>query len=317
MIEVYAAMTEFYGLTSLSTCSFSTSTSGTKTVPAAGCTLSQMITLSGDMEVVGEGNVLRELHAVGGIASPSTRHFLININTAAKLTLKFLKLIGGKTLKIGFGYGGSIYINGTSAVLDVEDSTFAGCGEGVVCALRGGAVFGDANSKMIFKKTTFEGNRASSSSGGGGAIHVQSSCVVELTQSTFISNVARNGGAIRIQLGTGNSFIKDCTFKSNTANGGYGGAMYNYINSGSLAITATKFEGNSANYAGAVYLGKGTTTFNAGITFLNNEATTGSKSLQGHKNNAGIALFTTCTTDQKNTFYSADTNSITIQPRVD
>ena len=195
--------------------------------------------------------------------------------------------------------GGSIFISSTGSVLDVADSVFAGCGEGGVCALKGGAVYGDSSSKMIFKRTKFIGNKVS---GHGGAIYAF--CVLELTDSTFISNNAGHGGAIAIKTikDAGNSFIKDCTFTSNTAISG-GGALHSEIeSSGSFEITDTKFEGNSASEAGAVYLQDGTTTFNSGITFINNLATDAeTNTLRTY--GSGTALFTTCTSTEGSTIF--------------
>ena len=120
-------------------CSFSTATSGLNhRVPlVTGCKLSKMITLSGDMTVTGgtgTSKIMHDLHAVG-----ETRHFL---NFGHKLTLRWLKLIGGQTDPNS--HGGSIITEG--GTVDVADSMFLGCGSGsnTRCAKDGGAVHGES-----------------------------------------------------------------------------------------------------------------------------------------------------------------------------
>ena len=66
-----------------------------------------MISLTGDMTVVGKDKSLRELRAVGGTATTSTRHFLASTNKGETLTLRWLKLIGGK---VSNDHGGSIFM---------------------------------------------------------------------------------------------------------------------------------------------------------------------------------------------------------------
>ena len=69
-----------YVLSGCDICNFSDKTSGDYTVPATGCKLSQMITVTGIMKVSGvQGeSPLRELAAMGGTpdASNPKRHFL-------------------------------------------------------------------------------------------------------------------------------------------------------------------------------------------------------------------------------------------------
>ena len=71
-----------------------------------------MITVDGAMNVSGgEGeSPLRELAAVGGTPSSTSRHF--NVPAGQKLYLSYVKLTGGSTN----GNGGSILITGVGAL---------------------------------------------------------------------------------------------------------------------------------------------------------------------------------------------------------
>lgn len=105
----------------LSACEFGSSGAGDFLVPAPGCQLQQMVAVSGEMAVSGQGPgqgtgsddldwddldwddldppaVLRELAAVGGAASNNTRHFII-ISAGAMLQLSYLNLTGGESVR--------------------------------------------------------------------------------------------------------------------------------------------------------------------------------------------------------------------------
>ena len=175
------------------TCSFSTYTIGTQTVPATGCKLSQMISLQGDMTVTGgtdTSKIMHELHAVGGTASGRTRHFF---NKGKKLTLRWLKLIGGKVDSTS--HGGSILTEG--GILDVADSMFLGCGSSpnTQCAKNGGAVRASGAATMKFLRTTFQYCNAIN----GGAIAV-TTAILQVTDSTFKSNSADRDGGRRLHV---------------------------------------------------------------------------------------------------------------------
>ena len=89
------------------------------------------------------------------------------------------------------------------------------------------------------------------SSGSGGAIFMNPSCFIDISNSIFSGNTAKeNGGAIESQS---DLTISDCTFSDNTAIGsgdsaGYGGAADVYSGTNNLAITATNcsFIGNKS-----------------------------------------------------------------------
>ena len=132
-------------------CDFSDKVSGDHIVPGTtGCKLSQMITVNGIMKVVGEGNVLRELAAVGGTPDMSNpkRHFYVP--NLSSLILKDLRMTGGKvlatkTLSTESFWGGSI-LTEYGSHLNVTSVKFDGCID--TCARYGGCKF---FSILIFK----------------------------------------------------------------------------------------------------------------------------------------------------------------------
>ena len=129
-------------------CTFSTATDGLNhQVPELGCKLSQMIVVTGDMKIVGEGDILRELQAVGGAPSTTTRHFLMDRNV--HLELKYVKL----TLGIVTGEpGGCIKVkdhaNGVPGTrLTLLSSHFLSC---IANGDRGGAIYAKAMNGEFF-----------------------------------------------------------------------------------------------------------------------------------------------------------------------
>ena len=127
-------------------CTFSKSTEGNHSVPAPGCTLSQMVTVSGTMNVSGVAGAspLHELAAVGGTpdASNPKRHF--TVPAGSMLRISHLRMEGGRVVSTNGEsnenrVGGSIKVIGASAILFVKSVLFAGCGDNV-CARHAGAV---------------------------------------------------------------------------------------------------------------------------------------------------------------------------------
>ena len=178
-------------------CALSTRTEGTHLVPAPGCKLSQMVTVSGTMNVSGipGANPLHELVAVGGTpdANNPKRHF--RVNAGAMLNIEHLVLRGGRTSpyesnNIVNVVGGSIFVvGGSTSFVRIANS---------ICK------FNEAGAGGCIGSPNNEG-------------------VIELISTSFFSNRAGHGGAVwsRGDIIT----VKDSTFKSNTATEGAGGAI--------------------------------------------------------------------------------------------
>ena len=162
----------------LCTCSFSGETSGNHSVPAPGCTLSQMVTVSGgtmNVSGVAGASPLHELAAVGGTPTftQPKRHF--HVIAGGSLTLRYLELTGGRVYTVydgsqttwytgGTQFGGTVMVEGAGARLDVFSSVFSGCG-GAACAYYGGAVFARETADVVIHSSTFQSCTAESTGG--------------------------------------------------------------------------------------------------------------------------------------------------------
>lgn len=188
-------------------------------------------------------------------------------------------------------YGGAIYTDSGSQV-DIIDCKFGGENLGNSATV-GGAIYnigsstikldGDQNGQSIF-----EGNSTTSGDMKGGAIYV-SNGTVTVTDYTFKSNSATNGGAVYLQERNSAASFTNSVFENNTATAN-GGAIYNgSTNTGDKALTVTNCTfgsagtGNKAVNGGAIYVGSttvsnGTTTYIASTLnavnsgFVNNQA---------------------------------------------
>ena len=145
--------------------------------------------------------------------------------------------------------GGAIYV--TSA-LTVENATFIGN----TAAANGGAIY--TSKTLNASACTFTENNADL----GGAIYTSST--LSASACTFTENSADLGGAIYTR---GTTITDNCSFTSNTAieNGGAiyvgeNGKLYDGVDvtDGETVIekAGSRFEGNTANYGGAIYLAK-------------------------------------------------------------
>jgi uncharacterized repeat protein (TIGR01451 family)/CSLREA domain-containing protein/uncharacterized repeat protein (TIGR02543 family) len=114
--------------------------------------------------------------------------------------------------------GGSFYIQESSTVLAVINSTFSG----------------------------------DSSSGNGGSIYIYSGALL-VSSTTFSGGSSSNGGAIYTQIGAMTA-IANSTFASNSASS-KGGGIFNY--QGDLLVTNSAFAGNGASSGGNLRLTNG------------------------------------------------------------
>jgi hypothetical protein len=120
--------------------------------------------------------------------------------------------------------------------------------------------------------TLSDGNAGS---GPGGAIY-NNGGTLNLYNSSFKNNLSSNlGGGVIFNSGNGKVNITNCTFINNLAQGtnGYGGAIYN--RNGTLNITGSNFSANSADeLGGAIYNYQAQSTVITGSTFISNVTNT-------------------------------------------
>ena len=150
-------------------------------------------------------------------------------------------------------YGGGIYVfNG--ATLDVKESRFE---ENM--ATFGAAIYGE-NANVIIDNCDFNNNHcegtgsSGTSSTQGSAVLVSgSSASARISNARFYKNIADVGGAISISASTMDNIIDNCEFHENIANE-YGGAIYAYTTGdGTVTLTQSIFDANSAAYGGAIF----------------------------------------------------------------
>ncbi len=201
----------------------------------------------------------------------------------ATSTLDNVQFISNSAINGGSGAAfvgaqGQVIING--AIFDSNTATLAGGAIGT----RAHEVGDDSGAKLDISKTTFTGNTAGTN---GGAISnylyndAAGDGYVKVTDSTFTSNSAENGGAIYNHKGTsqtGSVYLSNTTFTDNTATTA-GGAIYN---EGTLTLSGTqKFIGNTATLKGGAIYNSGTLTIGDGAFFQDN-ISLGEGSTLGH-----------------------------------
>ena len=162
-----------------------TGTTGTHLVPAAGCKMSKMIDVRGDMTIKGVDGSYHELQAnrvdkpEGTAISGAHRHFLLE--SPGELTLKFLKLTWGQTTLHLTGRGGFIEMKG--GTLSINWVHFDGSKTTGSHASKGGCIYVYGGTVTI-KKSTFEGFRAKY----GGAMDVKKTTTAMTIESTTFKN---------------------------------------------------------------------------------------------------------------------------------
>ena len=234
--------------------------------------------ISSDLNITGEGTVIidaqnaNRILYVGEDANVVLTN-LIMINGAADVdsgallgNSNYLTLINCTLAdsSAGINNGGAIYNAGK---LTIINSTIANN-----TARVGGAIFNQySGTELVIINSTFENNVANGdNNNGGGAIFAQQISGLTIINSSFLANEAlttSSGGAIGIIYAEADFTIDGSTFMDNHANGKEstgGGAIYiagtsNYQRSGSLTITNSLFEGNTADNDGAAIYARATT----------------------------------------------------------
>lgn len=205
----------FAGALSGQTIRLTTTLTLSKNLIIDGSALASKITISGDTDNDGAGNlgVFYSDHTTVTINSliitKGVSYYGAGIyNDGGTLTVK--NSIFSNNTGIGNGdYASGGAIRSTVGTLTITDSTFFNNS----ATYRGGAIH-SASGILLVKSSSFSGNNASE----GGAIHGGGT----IANSTFSGNYASYGGAIAASSST----IKNSTFAGNIATSGYGGGFY-------------------------------------------------------------------------------------------
>lgn len=253
--------------------------------------------ISNDLNITGEGKV---------IIDAENNNRILYVGEDAKVVLKNLIMING------YGIEGSGALLGNSNYLTIINCTLANSSAGennggaiynvgyltIInstiannTAKEGGAIFAnDALAKgvsIVIENSLIENNTATGNDNlGGGAIFTQQIATLSVTNTSFRNNKAEStssGGAIFISHSTATLTIKDSEFIANHANGQEGtggGAIYmagtsNYERKGTLSISNTIFEDNTAGTNGGAVYARATTINIANSVLLNNKDANG------------------------------------------
>lgn len=253
-----------------------------------------------------------ELHMYGGTITDCNNPFSICGGVAVTDGSKFY-MHGGTIQNCTGSEGGAISIHPGPAIgsgshgtptFEMTGGTISNCHD---VYYGGGAIFSNAGSQGLNIEITGGRIENCSSSGYGGAISLWSDNVfqtsvsisgvtfynnsavlyggalflnlpskvdVELSNVSFESNSAPNGGAIRVDSGT-LKFSGSNTFTGNKATNGEGGAVY--LNNGEAKFSGTTFSGNSATSSGgAIYrTSSAKLSFSGSNTVTSNSAASG------------------------------------------
>ena len=180
-------------------------------------------------------------------------------NDAGALTLTD-STISGNTAENGGGILNLAYNGGSQAQVTISNSTISNNTAGD----EGGAIFSYAyesgsQAQVTLTGSTVSGNRAADD--GGGIINYADAGLATLTLTdTFITGnrTDDDGGGIysiaNAEQGQAILTVTNSTVFSNTANGGYGGGIYNYADNGTANVTITNstISSNKANSGGGI-----------------------------------------------------------------
>ncbi|MDX1686171.1 MAG: hypothetical protein R3275_13115, partial [Saprospiraceae bacterium] len=147
------------------------------------------------------------------------------------------------------GSSGGVYHNLIDET-DFSSVEFRGCAFIGNRGNFGGAISLYGNGTSLVDSCMFDQNMADA---GGGALSIGFTNISMISNSVFSNNEADRGGAIWQQNDTTSVTIKNCDFSTNLCFGSNGGAIYQR-GSASLRISDTRFEGNQANFGGAIFM---------------------------------------------------------------
>jgi predicted outer membrane repeat protein len=174
----------------------------------------------------------------------------------------------------------------SSPLVTISGLTLSGGNATAGNNIYGGAIWVQVGSTTL-SNMTITGNTAVS----GGALYTEDTVIIQ--NSTISNNTATTGvgGAIANENNDGTLTIQNTTISGNTSSAGSGGAL---DNGGTTQVTGGTFQGNSADYGGAIdneYYA--TLTISGGTTFNSNIATINGGAIENYGTaNITAALFT-------------------------
>ena len=250
------------------------------------------------------------IHADGGIVSISNSTF--SSNSALNGGVVYAR--DGSTVSstnntfqnnLASGFGGVYYLLygvDFSEVGSTYDSNSSDSNGGVIYANHNVGTF--LPNTISIADALFESNQAATgsfSSGSGGALYVYNRSTVTISNTSFVDNVATNGGAMWIVAANDTVTITDSTFDENTAD--QSGAI-GVMAGGSSAATDLMISGSSftdnealAGYGGAISLGSTTISQSYGSLEISNTTFDGNNSNSSSSANGGAILVNTSSSD--------------------
>jgi len=184
------------------------------------------------------------------------------IYTSGDLVLRRVTVRNNVAGALQNGLGGGLYVgkdlSAAAPVVRIFDSEFSGNS-----AFSGGAIYVEAEARVFVDNTVFtsnvaDGTGANDYNGRGGAIYTAGE--LTLTNSTLSGNFAdMSGGGVAV-LGSQDTRIANSIFTSNSASSfqtvipapSYTGGGLFVESSGTVTVTGSKFEGNTARNGGAI-----------------------------------------------------------------
>jgi hypothetical protein len=158
-------------------------------------------------------------------------------------------------------FGSGLYAQGT-LTLDLQNLQFLGNS-----GLEGSGIYLVDCGNVTIHQCVFEANQSMTA---GGAISINTSSQIQLSQSTFTANTSLIGGAVYCRLST--LLLEENQFRSNEATLLGGGVT---LYQSTTTSTQCVFQGNSANHGGGIGLDGGSLVLNGNLMTGNQASTAG------------------------------------------
>ncbi len=239
------------------TINFSATVFSAGTVPIQIPVLNSKLELTASFTINGPTNVPVELRPIYmGIPGQAPQTFpIMEIGNQSASTIKYLTLTGARWAN---GAGGGIL---NTNVLTLENCQITDCQ-----ALGGGGIM--TQKTLTLTNCTLSGNKATNGTDGGAILTaVNIACVTTIEGTTITNNEASKGGGIAVLAGA-QVIINGGQLTYNLGTGQGGGI---YSSGGTLRMTGTNLEANTAGDGGGLYNSGGTSTLQS-VTIKGNAA---------------------------------------------